>query len=58
MRSRHEARKNQNIIWAGGYIESPSRAGLGVDGRRARIRTAANMATTPPNLLGTDRRMV
>lgn len=37
---------------------APSRAGVGMEGRIARIRTAASMATTPPSLLGIERRMV
>lgn len=37
---------------------SPDRAGAGIDGSSARIRTAENMATTPPSLLGIERRMV
>ncbi len=31
---------------------------MGMAGRRARISTAENMATTPPSLLGIERRMV
>jgi len=31
---------------------------VGIEGRRARISTAANMATTPPSLFGMERKMV
>lgn len=37
---------------------SPNRDGVGIEGRRARIKIAENIAITPPSLLGIDRKMV
>lgn len=40
-----------------GWNASPCCLDVWVQGRIRRIKIAANIATTPPNLLGTDRRM-
>lgn len=57
MRSTIIAQRVQNKIWFIGKKALP-RLGVGeVKGRIKRISRAANIATTPPNLLGIERRM-
>lgn len=53
----HTVTKDQNINWLAGINALPRRLGSCVSGSVNRISMAANIATTPPNLLGIDRRM-
>ena len=49
--------KDQNIIWDRGYMLILFVLAINVSGRVNRISIAENMATTPPNLFGMDRRI-
>jgi len=51
------AQSLQNIIWFKGKKEFPRRVLGLVKGREIRMIKAPNIAMTPPNLLGIDRRI-